>query len=35
VELTAPGKASMTGNLFGTVLERDGRFKLISFANRI
>ncbi len=35
VEFTAPGKKPLAGNLFGTVIERDGRFKLISFANRI
>jgi hypothetical protein len=35
VEFSAPGKKTLSGNLFGTVIERDGRFKLVSFANRI
>lgn len=35
VTLSAPGKPSLSGNLFGTILERDGRFKLLSYANRI
>jgi hypothetical protein len=35
VEFSATGKPALRGTLFGTVLERDGRFKLVSFANRI
>jgi hypothetical protein len=35
VRFSAPNRTQLSGNLFGTVLERDGRFKLISFANRI
>lgn len=32
---SAPGKKTLTGNLFGTIIARDGRFKLLSYANRI
>lgn len=35
VTFAAPGKKPLSGNLFGTILERDGRFKLLSYANRI
>jgi hypothetical protein len=35
VRFTAPGKPPLEGNLFGSVIERDGRFKFMGFANRI
>lgn len=35
VRFEATGRRSMTGNLFGTIIERDGRFKFLSYANRI
>lgn len=35
VRFVAPGKAPLEGNLFGSVIERDGRFKFMGFANRI
>lgn len=35
VVLSAPKRATLRGNLFGTIIARDGRFKFIGFANRI
>ena len=35
VRFAAPGKPTLEGNLFGSVIERDGRFKFMGFANRI
>ncbi|HCT56035.1 MAG TPA: hypothetical protein DGD08_02355 [Gemmatimonas aurantiaca] len=35
VQFSAPGKPMLEGNLFGSVIERDGRFKFMGFANRI
>ncbi|WP_434478162.1 hypothetical protein [Gemmatimonas sp.] len=34
-ELTAPGVTSLKGNVFGTILERNGQFKFVGFANRV
>lgn len=35
VRFAAPGRRTMQGNLFGTIIERAGRFKFLSLANRI
>jgi hypothetical protein len=35
VHFPGRGTRSMHGNLFGTVIERNGRFKFLSLANRI
>lgn len=34
-EIRAPGVEALKGNLFGTIIERDGRFKFVGFANRV
>jgi hypothetical protein len=35
VQLTAAGRPPLRGTLFGTIVERDGRFKFLGYANRI
>lgn len=35
VRFSTPGNPPLEGNLFGSVIERDGRFKFMSLANRI
>ena len=35
VRFTAPGRRTLEGDLFGTIVERHGRFKFVGYANRI
>jgi hypothetical protein len=35
VRLTAPGKQAVEGSLFGTILERGGRFKFVGLSTSL
>ncbi len=35
VRLSAPGKATVDGVMFGTILERDGRFKFVGLSSKL